>query len=147
MEQITLIHFLIEAKQATYAGNGPEGIPSRPESHDLTFSKGNLKYIDTYLGSEKFAGEEAIWVDNMPFWAMNYMGRVIADGFNGDFLKEALQNPPLHMPFRGPNSYKKDDFSYTCTVDGGFDWFSGLEEIYTGTTKVYECMFHGGLIR
>ncbi|MDQ0195707.1 DUF5680 domain-containing protein [Paenibacillus wynnii] len=147
MEQLAVIEFLIEAKRETYAGNGPEVTPSRPNSHDLAFAKGNLKYIDTYLGSEKFAGEEALWENDKPSWAMNYVGRVIAEGFSGDFLKEALQNPPLHMPCRGPSIYKNDMYTYTCTVDGSFDWFTGSEVIFKGAVKVYECMFHGGVIK
>ncbi|WEK54402.1 MAG: DUF5680 domain-containing protein [Candidatus Cohnella colombiensis] len=147
MENKAVIEFLIEAKKVTYAGEGSEISPSRPESHDLQFIKGNLRYIDTYLGSEKFAGEEALWENDKPFWAMNYVGRVIADGFSGDFLKEVLKNVPHNMPFRGPNIYKNDIFTYKCTVDGNFEWFSGYEEILIGNTKIYECMFHGGVIK
>lgn len=147
MECISVIEFLIEAKKETYAGKGPEMSPSRPKSHDLEFKKGTLKYIDTYLGSENFAGEEALWENDQPFWAMNYAGRVITDGFSGDFLKEALRNAPHNMPFRGPSNYKSDIYTYKCTVDGGFEWFNGYEEIWIEDTKVYECMFHGGTIK
>lgn len=142
-----IIKFLLEAKKETYAGNGAEGSPSRPNSHDLEFARGNLRYIDTYLGSEKFAGQEALWEDGIPFWAMNYAGRVIAEGFSGDFLKEALLHVPNNRPFRGPDRYKKDRFTYNCKVDGDFGWFSGYEEIWAGEVKVYECMFHGGAVK
>jgi hypothetical protein len=141
-----VIKFLIEAKKATYAGKGPEKLPSRPNSHDLEYEKENLKYIDTYLGGEKFAGEEALWENNKPFWAMNYIGRILSDGFNGDFLKEALLNVPIDMPYRGPREYKNNNYTYKCTVEGDFDWFRGYEEIFNGNIKVYECMFHGGII-
>ncbi|WP_241781951.1 hypothetical protein [Paenibacillus sp. DMB5] len=57
---VELVDFLLAAKKATYAGKGPERSPSRPASHDLAFERGNLKYMDTYLGSESFAGEEAL---------------------------------------------------------------------------------------
>jgi hypothetical protein len=30
---------------------------------------------------------------------------------------------------------------------GDFTWFQGFEEIYLNDVKVYECVFHGGLIR
>lgn len=94
MDRKEVIEFLIRAKRATYAGKGSESLPSRPNSHDLEYEEGKLKYIDTYLGGEKFAGEEALWENNKPFWSMNYIGRIIADGFNGDFLKESLLNVP-----------------------------------------------------
>ena len=31
---------------------------------------------------------------------MNYMGRVLADGFSGNFLKEALRAADVKMPYR-----------------------------------------------
>lgn len=147
MTKSEIIKFLLKAKKATYAGKGPEQDPSRPESHDLMFKEGDLLYIDTYLGGERFAGEEALWVNEKPFWAMNYCGRVIAEGFNGDFLKEAMSHVPTEMPYRGPNEFIKDAYTYKCTVDGDFEWFSGFEEIFYNNEKVYECMFHGGGIK
>ncbi|HBA04821.1 MAG TPA: transcriptional regulator, partial [Clostridium sp.] len=60
---------------------------SRPNSHDLEYTEGTLKYIDTYIGGEKFAGEEAIWQDDTPFWSMNYIGRILDERFLGSFLK------------------------------------------------------------
>ncbi|OGO78381.1 MAG: hypothetical protein A2Y23_13525 [Clostridiales bacterium GWB2_37_7] len=145
MEEVVL--FLLRAKRATYAGKGPESVSSRPKSHDLEYVEDDLKYIDTYLGGEKFAGEEALWKNDVPFWSMNYCGRVVAEGFNGDFLKEALSQVQKEMPYRGPNEYKKDGFSYKCTVNGDFDWFEGFEEIFLNDKKIYECMFHGGAIK
>ena len=140
----SVIDFLIRAKKATYAGKGAEADASRPRSHDLQYTEGALKYIDTYLGGEKFAGEEALWKDEVPFWAMNYVGRVIADGFEGDFLKEALLRVPEESPFRGPAQYENGEYSYVCNVTGDFHWFYGVEEIYFKGNKVYECLFHGG---
>lgn len=43
------IAFLCRAKKSTYAGKGPKAISSRPESHDLHYEEGPLKYIDSYL--------------------------------------------------------------------------------------------------
>jgi len=142
-----VIDFLIRAKKATYAGKGAETAPSRPNSHDLQYSEGSLKYIDTYLGGSKFAGEEALWKENIPFWSMNYIGRVIGDNFSGDFLKEALLNVPQEYPFRGPPQYKNGDYTYMCSIIGDFHWFNGSEEIFFSEKKIYECLFHGGDIK
>jgi len=147
MAENKIIEFLIKAKQATYAGKGPEMLPSRPNSHDLQYVEDNLKYIDSYLGSEKFAGEEAMWDEDKPFWSMNYCGRVLGTGFDGDFLKEALLNTTIDMPYRGPLEYKKGNMIYKCVVNGNFEWFEGREEIYFENTKIYECNFHGGSIK
>lgn len=81
-----IIEFLIKAKKSTYAGKGSETVSTRPNSHDLIYQEDNYMYYDTYLGGEQFSGEEALWIDNIPFWSMNYMGRVIGDNFSGDFL-------------------------------------------------------------
>jgi transcriptional regulator with XRE-family HTH domain len=141
------INFLCRAKRATYAGKGAETASSRPNSHDLQYEENNLKYIDTYLGGETFAGEEAVWRDNSPFWSMNYIGRITAEGFSGDFLKECLLLAPKEYPYRGPAVYQNGDYKYHCIVNGEFDWFNGYEEIFCKDIKVYECIFHGGSIK
>lgn len=142
-----IIEFLCRAKRETYAsGNAKECIPCRPNSHDLKYCEGDLVYIDTYLGGEKFVGEEAIWKDNMPLWSMNYAGRIVEEGFEGRFLKEALRMVSEEYPYRGPLSYKEGEFKYECSINGDFEWFDGEETIYKDKIKVYECKFHGGII-
>lgn len=141
-----IIDFLIKAKKATYAGKGNESKSSRPNSHDLEYCENSLKYIDTYLGGYKFAGEEALWEDDAAFWAMNYIGRVLSEEFKGDFLKEALLHVPEDRPYRGPQKYKSGSYEYRCEVNGDFQWFAGYEQILYNGKKVYECSFHGGEI-
>ena len=142
-----IVEFLIRAKRATYAGKGAETAPSRPGSHDLVYREGKLMYYDTYLGGEKFAGEEALWNEEIPFWSMNYVGRVTGANFSGDFLKEALLRVPEDRPYRGPEEYTDGDYVYRCSVEGSFDWFQGSETIGFQGETIYECFFHGGLIR
>jgi len=141
-----VLEFLCKAKKLTYAGKGAETDSCRPNSHDFQYEENNLKYIDTYLGGEKFAGEEALWRDDIPFWAMNYIGRVIAEEFSGEFLKEALRLVQKEYPYRGPMVYQNGDYKYHCIVTGAFEWFQGYEEIYCNDSKVYECFFHGGTL-
>lgn len=141
-----IISFLCRAKKSTYAGCGKETMSSRPNSHDLIYCEDNLKYIDSYLGGERFIGEEALWINNNPFWAMNYSGRVIDEDFSGDFLKEVLKAVPKEKPYRGPMVYQNGEYKYHCIVSGEFEWFKGYEEIYFNDRKVYECIFHGGVI-
>ena len=78
---------------------------------------------------------------------MNYMGRVLSDTFSGDFLKEALRAADMRMPYRGPEHYQVGEYVYKCNVTGDTSWFQGYEEITCSTKKVYECNFHGGLLR
>ena len=99
------------------------------------------------FGGEQFAGEEAIWYKGKVQYAMNYVGRVIGQQFSGDFLKEALRSADRKMPFRGPEYYQSGEYIYKCNVVGDFTWFQGYEEIYCNNKKVYECYFHGGLMK
>ena len=142
-----VIDFLIRAKKATYAGKGAQAPSSRINSHDYNYAEEGLLYLDTYLGGEKFAGEEAVWQENTPIWSMNYVGRVVAEGFSGDFLKEALLRVPEEYPYRGPLEYTNGVFAYRCTVNGDFEWYYGSEVILKNGEIVYECLFHGGIIR
>ncbi|MCM1308569.1 MAG: DUF5680 domain-containing protein [Butyrivibrio sp.] len=141
------IDFLIRAKKATYAGKGTETASSRLKSHDLTYSEGGRMYYDTYLGGQSFAGEEGLWIDGNPYWAMNYAGRVTGEGFSGDFLKEALFNVSSQMPYRGPHEYSNGGYTYQCAVAGDFEWFCGSESISFRGRWIYECNFHGGKIK
>lgn len=143
-----LTEFLLLAKKNTYAAADNQTKSSRTNSHDFCYEDNNgCKYYDTYLGGECFAGEEAVWLHEQPVWGMNYVGRVIGENFSSDFLKEALMEVPEEKPFRGPEIYTKGDYHYHCKVDGGFVWFQGYEEIFYRDEKIYECHFHGGIIR
>lgn len=144
------IAFLIRAKQATYAGGGAEVLPSRPNSHDLRYSEGDLLYIDTYLGGYEFIGEEAVWHQSQPLWGMNYYGWMlvpeIPDGFS-PFLKDTLKQLPEQSPFRGPAHWERGDFAYRCQWSGSMPLFSGEEEIRYHDDVIYRLVFHGGRIR
>jgi len=147
MDSERIIDFLITAKKNTYAGKGAETNSSRVKSHDLVYSESDMMYYDTYLGGEKFAGEEALWISEKPYWAMNYVGRVTGENFSGDFLKEALLHVREEMPFRGPSEYVNGVYKYQCMVSGDFAWFQGKEVISYQDRDIYECYFHGGLIK
>lgn len=147
MDKTDIIQFLIRAKKVTYAGKGAETVSSRPASHDLVYSENNLMYYDTYLGGDRFAGEEAVWIYNIPYWSMNYAGRVTGDNFSGDFLKDALSHVNADKPFRGLEIYLNGDYTYRCKVNGGFEWFQGYESISFKGNIIYECFFHGGTIK
>lgn len=142
-----LIDFLVIAKRKTYAAKGAECPPSRPSSHDLQYEEGSLLYLDTYIGGECFSGEEAVWKNSIPIYAMNYSGRVTSSNFNSDFLKAALLAVPREKPFRGPALYQENDYFYNCKVCGDLKWYQGYEEIYYKDLQVYECYFHGGIVK
>lgn len=143
-----IIKFLIKAKKNTYAGNSlEEQVSSRPNSHDLIYEEGNLKYIDTYLGGERFIGEEAVFINNEAVWGMNYNGIEINDKFSSIFLKQALSMVNEDMPYRGQSKFQDGDYTYICEINGSFEYFSGKEIIYFQDEKCFECCFSGGIIK
>jgi transcriptional regulator with XRE-family HTH domain len=142
-----LIAFRLEANVNTYAAFMNEVDATRPSSHDFRYEKGDYVYHDTYVGGEEFAGEESICKNGQAVYAMNYMGRVLSEGFSGNFLKEALRAADKKMPYRGPELYQSGEYMYRCKVTGDFTWFQGYEEIYHNDLKVYECVFHGGTLK
>ena len=142
-----LISFRLEANVNTYAAFMNEAPSTRLDSHDFRYENGDYTYHDTYVGGEQFAGEEAIWKKGKALYAMNYMGRVLAKEFSGNFLKAALRAADHKMPYRGPQYFEDGEYTYKCSVNGDFTWFQGYEEIYWQDKKVYECYFHGGLTR
>lgn len=116
-----LTDFLYRAKQATWIGDGKEAKPTRPGSKDYVFREGAFTYRDSYFGIksfgfQSFAGQEVVWLNRTPVWAMNYFGRVPEfpkgikteqerRGFAKEvfkFLKAALKHMPKRAPLRGP---------------------------------------------
>ena len=144
--QEPIIAFLLRAKKNTYAAKAPEASSSRPASHDFSYTEDGFLYIDTYLGGECFAGEEAVWHNGIPVWAMNYVGRLLGEGFSGDFLREALLAVPADFPYRGPQLHRSGEYTYHCQIHGAFHWFQGYEDIFLSGQKIYECHFHGGTV-
>lgn len=138
--------FLVRAKNSTYAAGENEVLPSKPNSHDFRYAEDDYLYMDTYLGGQKFIGEECVWIKNNAVWAMNYYGQSLNENFNITFLKEALSHVSVSVPFRGPEFYQKGDYMYLCQIQGDFENFSGEEKIYCKQEKVYICTFHGGLV-
>ena len=138
--------FLVRAKKSTYAAGENEVLSSKPDSHDFRYTEDDYLYMDTYFGGQKFIGEECVWIKENAVWAMNYYGQSLNENFNSAFLKEALSNVSVSMPFRGPEFYQKGDYMYLCQIQGDFENFSGEEKIYCKQEKVYICTFHGGLV-
>ena len=143
------VKFLIKAKQHTYAGGGFLSQASRLNSKDLAFREGDWSYLDSYLGVFHFIGEEVVWHGQTPVWGMNYYGRMLVEkipaGF-GEFLKTVLLQVTPEMPYRGPEELIGKDFTYSCSVEGGLEWFHGREFITMQGKRIYQLFFHGGEI-
>lgn len=147
MNKEQLIQFLCEAKKHTYTREKGKAVESRPHTLDFSYEKDGFKYIDTCLGTQQIVGEEAIWENDCPIWAMNYTGREVAEGFDPSFLKEALSRVKADLPYRGPRFLELGEYTYKCRVEGTFEWFVGCEKILYKGIKVYEAMFQGGIVK
>lgn len=144
---IDLRAFLLRAKKNTYAAHAPEATSLRPDAHEFVYSEPAFIYRDSYFGGMTFHGEETVYAGPRVIWCMNYSGRTLSDDFSGDFLKLALHQGTLEKPYRGPDFFQQDVYTYLCESHGSLEWFSGDEKIYFDHRCVYECRFHGGYVK
>ncbi|PDT85156.1 DUF5680 domain-containing protein [Sinorhizobium sp. BJ1] len=147
-----LTGFIVEAKAKTYVGDGARLASSRTGSHDIGHQRGTWRYLDSYFGGTDFAGQEAVWHDDKPCWAMNYFGRIIRPELidarrAGAVIKAALQTMYREKRhFLGGMEYQH---AYGCYIDssrGATDHFSGRETIFVDGEEAYELDYRGGLI-
>lgn len=139
--------FLVDAKKSTYAAKQGRVEPYRIDTHDYMYEDENYKYHDSFAGSSMFSGQELVYEGSSAIWSMNYYGRVLGNQFNGDFLKAALKEVSNDMPFRGPEFMSWGEYVYVSKVAGNIEFFNGSEEIYYMDKKIYECNFHGGILK
>ncbi|MGI6612024.1 MAG: DUF5680 domain-containing protein [Candidatus Nanosyncoccaceae bacterium] len=152
MNSQEIIDFLITAKRATYAGQGEKVESLRPSSKDYHFEQGEFAYHDTYFGSSRFIGEEVVYKNNQPIWAMNYRGQAFDKAMEGAIDVNALRPAMMKvgegdiLPVRGPKEFINGDWKYTFKVDGEMADFIGTEEISYKGELVYRLYCHGGEI-
>ena len=144
--------FIVKAKAGTYVGGGVESPACRPGSHDLQFRDGDFAYLDSYFGGTDFIGEEVVYCEGEPVWAMNYYGRIlkpemIAAAEAGQIIKQSLSAMYREGRFLGGFEYDTGDGVYTDTSEGDVAAFAGKEWITRVGVRVYELVYHGGLIK
>jgi hypothetical protein len=144
--------FIVKAKAATYVGGGAKSPSCRPGSHDLRFQHGSFSYLDSYFGSADFLGQEVVHYDGTPVWAMNYYGRIleparIQAAEAGQIIQESLSQMYKEGRFLGGFEHATQDSIYVDMNEGDVASFSGREWIERGGTRVYELLYHGGLIK
>lgn len=135
-----LLGFLHRARRERWAG----GLPGAGE---FTFAEGKYAYRDLPLGEGPFAGQEVLWEDGRPVWAMNYLCRSAGPDLPAAFLGEALLAAPAGLPWPGPAEYAREGLTYRCAVNGTPDWFYGYAEVLQEGERLCEYAFHGGALR
>jgi hypothetical protein len=153
MDYLTKLHaFIVRAKAATYVGSGAQGASSRPGSHDLHYSEDDWLYIDSYFGGTDFIGQEAVFLQGKPIWAMNYYGYIlrpdlITPAQAGAMIKASLSRMYTESRFLGGFQHSQDSLTYTDTSQGSFERFHGKEWIERDGLRAYELLYHGGLVK
>jgi uncharacterized protein DUF5680 len=147
-----LNEFIVQAKAATYVGDGKKAASSRTGSHDLKFQHGSFSYLDSYFGGTDFIGQEVVYYEDEPIWAMNYYGRIlqpesITAAEAGQIIKASLSKLYREGRFLGGFESSVDDSIYTDTNHGDVASFIGKEWITRNHVQVYELVYHGGLVK
>lgn len=145
------LEFLVEAKKSTYSSGKPPG-HERGGSCVFSFEYGDLEYVDRFVGSRIFSGQEVVREDLFyPIWSMNYFGRELCEDISPrelvGFLKLCLSKVPKEKPFRGPTSFAKGDWKYVNKVEGNVEYFEGYEAIFYQGLLVYELVYNGGILK
>jgi hypothetical protein len=144
--------FIVRAKADSYVGNGEHSGASRLGSHDLRFTDGKWSYHDSYFGGSDFIGEEVVYFEGQPVWAMNYYGRILRTNLltaqqAGQMIKESLSQMYKEGRFLGGFEFTANNLTYKDTSEGTADSFQGRELIFSGNETAYELLYHGGLIK
>jgi hypothetical protein len=144
--------FIVRAKAHTYVGGGAKSPSCRPGSHDLQFHAGPFSYLDSYFGGADFVGQEVVYYEGEPVWAMNYYGRIIEPAMitpaeAGQIIQESLSHMYEEVRFLGGFEHATANGTYIDTSEGDVSSFRGQESIVRGGVRVYELVYHGGLVR
>ncbi len=151
MQHERLRRFLVKAKRNTYA-SGNNTVKLDDGSEEFVYENGIYKYRDRYFGNDPFIGQEVVFENQVPIWGMNYVGGIsdpnVDSGRLYEFLRQALKRVNEQEPFRGPDWYDNGEFTYWNSVIGQeSNFFIGRENISLGFREIYECIYHGGLIK
>lgn len=153
------LEFLVKAKKNTYAnGDSAKVYSSRLGSKDYHYEEmidgKRFAYHDTYFGGEKFIGEEVLYVDDNPVWAMNYNGYSVVSDLSEETMDKALRPALMRvgedkqvLPLRGPSEFINGEYRYTFSQSGTIENFTGIERIYKNDTLIYELRCSGGVIK
>ena len=153
MDTTRLSNFLKKAKRSTYASEKAQKVISlRPGSKDYEYSDNPFVYHDTYFGGVHFIGEEVVYENKSPIWAMNYNGYVTDSNVTEKEIDKSLRAALKQewkdiIPVRGPREYSIENYKYTNTVRGDLSRFEGKEEVTKDGKLIYYAVFHGGLIK
>jgi len=147
-----LHHFIVRAKAATYAAGGGLVPETAGGEHEHAFADGPWRYRDRYVGGTDFCGQEVVWHEGTPVWAMVYAAALLRPdlldaGQAGQVIKTALSELYARGRFLGGWSMSTGGWDYLDLNEGDPDRFSGLEQISREGLVCYRLRYAGGLVR
>ena len=152
MQVSELEQFIVRAKTATYAGSSAVEVGSRPGTVELAYAEGAYGYRDSYAGGSDFLGREVVTFEERPVWALGYYGyllrpELIDAGRAGAVVKASLTALYTEGRFLGGFRSTQGEDVYVDTSTGEVTRFEGREWIERAGVRVYELVYHGGLVR
>ncbi len=151
MDTHELNGFIVEAKSQTYVAGAKAQPSNRIGAHDIGYKRGIWRYLDSYFGGTDFAGQEVVWLEEKPVWAMNYFGRIVEPAIidatvAGTIIRVALSQLYKQGRFLGGMTFNHALGNYIDTSEGDCSHFRGHEFIEVDGRKAYELDYRGGLI-
>jgi len=139
--------FIIESRENTYAADSKQiENPRISGSVQLEYQKADYFYQDIYFaGSKIFIGQETVYFNNRPVWAMNYLGDIAKQEILS-FLKLSLLKLSQECRFGKKCQFEKRELEYQDNGQGELDLFSGKESIYQKNKNIYNLTYQGGLL-
>lgn len=146
----SLKQFFFDSNAAGYAGgDSKQWIKNDDGSTTIPYTKDSWRSDDTFYGGEPYGGRIIVFHEEKPFWMMVYYGWVEA-GTDHDMVYNVLQNAlkqmPAEYPFRGPERYGENGYTYLNEWQGDVENYSGRETISKDGTTVYTASYMGGLV-
>jgi hypothetical protein len=151
LDTADLLRFLGDANSHGYAA-GRNALTVREADHSTTivYESGAWRFHDNYFGGEPYGGRAVVFVNGRPVWLAVYYGRVEDPGAEVQpvysFLQRALLRAPEDFPFRGPDQFTDEPFTYRNVRRGDVQNFSGEEIIHHRGQPVYIATYVGGLV-
>jgi Domain of unknown function (DUF5680) len=151
LDTADLLRFLRDAHRRGYAA-GQDALTVREVDHSTTiaYESGEWRFHDNYFGGEPFGGREVAFLSGRPVWMAVYYGRVGDPGAEVQpvysFLQHALLRAPEAFPFRGPEHFTEEPFTYRNARHGDVENFWGEEIIDHRGRRVYVGWYAGGLV-
>ena len=145
--------FLVIARKNTWASGGGKQSPARAGSEGrFVFGKEGWRYEDEFFGSQRFQGQELVYLNGRPVWGMVYYGGIPdqTEGVDSEkefmFLKQALVTYSDRARFPGKVNFVKDNRTYLSDFIGSMDWFLGRELVRLKGRTTHEVFFTAGKI-